>query len=230
MKVFAISDPHLSLTQGKSMDIFGQHWAGHWEKIKKSWEKCVAPEDAVVIAGDLSWAMSYEDALPDLNAICQQPGQKVLIRGNHDYWHGSLKKTRELLHNSTYLLQNDALRLGDYTFFGTRGWKQRGAEDFDAQDEKVFARELERLKLSLKAAQKLGGELVGVCHYPPFSQNHERSEFTDLYAQAGARKVIYGHLHGRYIRKEEYENIVIDGVEYLLTSCDYLGFQLRQIY
>lgn len=71
---------------------------------------------------------------------------------------------------------------------------------------------------------------MGVCHYPPFSQNHERSEFTDLYAQAGARKVIYGHLHGQYIRKEEYENIVIDGVEYLLTSCDYLGFQLRQIY
>lgn len=230
MKVFAISDPHLSLTQGKSMDVFGQHWAGHWEKIKKSWDACVSPEDVVVIAGDLSWAMSYEDALPDLNAICQQPGQKVLIRGNHDYWHGSLKKTREILHNNTYLLQNDALRLGDYTFFGTRGWKQRGAEDFDAQDEKIFARELERLKLSLKAAQKLGGELIGVCHYPPFSQNHESSEFTGIYAQSGAQKVIYGHLHGQYIKKEEYENIALDGVEYILTSCDYLGFRLRQIY
>ncbi len=122
------------------MDVFGQHWTGHWEKIVKSWEQSVAPEDVVVVAGDLSWAMSYEDAAPDLAAISRLPGRKVLIRGNHDYWHGSLKRTREMLEEGTYFLQNDAVRLGEYTFCGARGWKQRGAEDFDAQDEKIFSR------------------------------------------------------------------------------------------
>lgn len=229
MRVFAISDLHLSLAQEKPMDIFGQHWAGHWEKIKKSWRASVSQGDVVVVAGDLSWAMSYEDAMLDLKAICELPGQKVLIRGNHDYWHGSLKKTREALDHNTYFLQNDAITLGEYTFCGARGWKQRGAEDFGPQDEKIYMRELERLRLSLAAARKQGGRLIGVCHYPPFSQNHGRSEFCDLYAQAGVRKVLYGHLHGQYIKKEEYEAICIDGVEYCLTSCDFLGFQLKQI-
>ncbi len=80
MKIYAISDPHLSLAQEKPMDIFGQNWIGHWEKIKKSWRACVLPEDIVIVAGDLSWAMNYEAAKPDLDAICQLPGQKVLIR------------------------------------------------------------------------------------------------------------------------------------------------------
>lgn len=229
MKIFAISDPHLSLAQEKPMDVFGRHWTGHWEKIVASWEASVSPEDAVVVAGDLSWAMGYEDAAPDLAAICGLPGHKVLIRGNHDYWHGSLKKTREMLGSGTYFLQNDAVRLGEYTFCGARGWKQRGADDFEAQDEKIFSRELERLRLSLAAAKKLGGELIGVSHYPPFSQSHERSEFSDLYAQAGVRTVIYGHLHGQYIKKEEYEDICVDGVSYYLTSCDFLGFELKRI-
>ena len=91
-----------------------------------------------------------------------------------------------MLHHQTYFLQNDALRLGEYTLCGARGWKQRGAENFDAQDEKVFLRELERLKLSIAAAKKIGGRLIGISHYPPFSQNHGRSEFSDLYAEAGA--------------------------------------------
>lgn len=229
MKIYAISDPHLSLAQEKPMDIFGQNWIGHWEKIKKSWRACVLPEDIVIVAGDLSWAMNYEAAKPDLDAICQLPGQKVLIRGNHDYWHSSLKKTREMLHHQTYFLQNDALRLGEYTLCGARGWKQRGAENFDAQDEKVFLRELERLKLSIAAAKKIGGRLIGISHYPPFSQNHGRSEFSDLYAEAGAEKVVYGHLHGQRIKKEEYENLCIDGVQYYLTSCDYLDFCLKLI-
>lgn len=129
----------------------------------------------------------------------------------------------------TYFLQNDALRLGEYTLCGARGWKQRGAENFDAQDEKVFLRELERLKLSIAAAKKIGGRLIGISHYPPFSQNHGRSEFSDLYAEAGVEKVVYGHLHGQRIKKEEYENLCIDGVQYYLTSCDYLDFCLKQI-
>ena len=28
------------------------------------------------------------------------------------------------------------------------------------------------------------------------------------------------------IKKSEYDNIVIEGTRYLLTSCDYLGFKL----
>ena len=120
MKVFAISDPHLSFDETKPMNIFGSVWDNHWDDISADWEKKVSDEDIVLIAGDISWAMHLEDAKRDLETIGRLKGIKILIRGNHDYWWSSYKKIKEILPENTYCLQNNALKFGKYVICGTR--------------------------------------------------------------------------------------------------------------
>ena len=76
-KIFAIGDTHLSgQPPVKPMDIFGANWHDHWEKIKADWLARVSTDDTVLLAGDISWAMKLEEALPDLQAISDLPGKK----------------------------------------------------------------------------------------------------------------------------------------------------------
>ena len=111
MKVFAVSDLHLPGGQDKPMDVFGGNWTDHMEKIRKDWLAKVAPEDAVLIAGDISWAMTLADALGDLQALAQLPGKKVFVRGNHDYWWSGITALRRSAPDgSFYFLQNDCVR------------------------------------------------------------------------------------------------------------------------
>ncbi|MGL5087713.1 MAG: metallophosphoesterase, partial [Clostridium sp.] len=67
MALYAISDLHLALTTDKPMDIFGDKWLNHDEKIKNNWINKVTDEDTVLIAGDISWSMSAEDSKGDLD-------------------------------------------------------------------------------------------------------------------------------------------------------------------
>ena len=199
MRVFAIADPHLSRADPKPMTIFGDGWAGHPERFFEGWRKTVAEGDLVLIPGDVSWAMTLAGALSDLTDLAALPGQKVLLRGNHDYWWSSLAKLRAALPDRMFALQNDALRLGTVVVAGTRGWVTPGSSDFSAEDEKIYGRELGRLKLSLTAAAKLrqpGDRLVVMLHYPPTNLRLEPSGFTELLAGAGAAAVVFGHLHG----------------------------------
>ena len=228
MKVFAISDLHLSQHTPKAMDIFGEHWKNHFEKIAENWRERVSEEDYVLIAGDLSWAMHLEEAKPDLEAICALPGHKILIKGNHDFWHGSLQKTRSLLTDNTCFLQNDFVETEEFVFAGSRGWKPRTDADFTEQDEKIYIREAERLKLSMGKIPK-GKRLIGMMHYPPFGSDRKPTEFTELFRDFGAEAVVYGHIHGRATRSGEYADLELDGVNYYLTSCDALRFTLREI-
>ena len=62
MKVFAISDLHLSAEQGKTMDMFGTHWVGHFDKIKQDWHEKVSQDYLVLICGDISWGMKLSEA------------------------------------------------------------------------------------------------------------------------------------------------------------------------
>lgn len=92
MKLFAVSDLHLPGNQDKPMDVFGGNWAGHFDKIKEDWRARVGEEDAVLIAGDISWAMTLPDALTDLEKMKELPGQKnlyprqsrLLVVGHYD--------------------------------------------------------------------------------------------------------------------------------------------------
>lgn len=228
MKVYAISDLHLCAEQGKTMDMFGQQWIGHFEKIKKDWYEKVKPDDVVLICGDISWGMKLSEAIGDLNSICELPGTKIMIKGNHDFWHGSLSKTRGILFNNTFFVQNDSVTVGNFVFAGSRGWKQRTDSDFMEEDRKIYHHEMARLSLSLESVDK-SKRFIGMMHYPPFDAGRKRSDFTDAFITAGAETVVYGHVHGRALNSPDYEDFDIDNTTFIETSCDYLGFKLRLI-
>lgn len=226
MRIYAISDLHLAGSLDKTMDMFGEKWQGHWDKIKENWKSRVCEDDVVLISGDISWAMHLKDALDDLNDIAALPGKKIFIRGNHDYWWSSITKVRESIDKSMIPLQNDAVKIGNYVFAGTRGWMESGAED----DKKIFAREMIRLELTLSAAKRLMDEnsrLIVLMHYPPQLSGTQFSSFCPLLEQYGASCCVYGHLHS--FNKRETEICQRNGVKYILASCDMLDFVLREI-
>lgn len=230
MKVFAVSDPHLSFTAEKPMSIFGAVWENHWETIAADWLEKVGADDIVLLPGDISWGMTTDEARKDLETIGAMPGKKIYVKGNHDYWWGSLSKVRGILPEGSYCIQNDALKFGKFIFCGSRGWSvpEIGVKP-DPNDEKLLRREQLRLELSLKAAEKLAtGDpqeiKIGMMHFPPFDSRMSSTPFTDLFVKYGVKKVVYGHLHGPKCRAEL--RSVKNDVEYYLTSCDITGNKL----
>lgn len=222
MRLFAIGDLHLLGGTEKQMDVFGSNWAGHAMRISEAWRSCVGEDDAVLIPGDISWAMRLEDAKADLDFISELPGTKVIIRGNHDYWWSTIGRVRSMGGDRTVFIQNDAARLGGVTVCGTRGWLAAEGDAATNDDAKIYRRELMRLELSLKAAKKLGAPIVGMIHYPPFDEKRRPTGFAELFSAYGASDVVYGHLHGaacKNAREGEY-----GGVRYHLCSADSVDF------
>lgn len=223
MRLFAISDLHLSgAVPTKAMDIFGAQWTDHASKIERAWRQTVAQEDVVLIAGDISWAMTLQEAQCDLAWISRLPGRKVCIKGNHDFWWGSIGRVRDALGANMYAVQNDCVCLDGVAIAGSRGWVCPGSANDTQEDRKIYQREAIRLEMSLKAAQKTGLAIVAMMHYPPFNERQEDSAFTQLFDQYGVKRVIYGHLHGPGVRGAF--NGKRNGVLYTLTSCDAVGF------
>ena len=226
MRVFAIGDLHLSEANPKPMDVFGEHWFQHWERIKNNWINRVEDEDVVLIPGDISWAMRLEEAKPDLDSIGRLPGRKILIRGNHDYWWASISKVRKLLPCNMFAIQNDSVIIDDIAFCGTRGWAVLEGREDVAHDIKVFNRELNRLKLSLDSA-KDAYEIVVMLHYPPFAEMGKENDMARMIRQYPVKHVVFGHLHGASLSSAVEGEI--DGITYHLVSCDYLNFDLKLI-
>jgi predicted phosphohydrolase len=222
MSIYAIADLHLSFSAEKPMDIYGGEWVNHTEKVKQNWESMIRDEDTVIIPGDSSWALRFEEAKTDLKWISELPGKKVFIKGNHDLWWNSVGKLNALFENM-YFLQNTFYEAEGFAICGSRGWTCPGDDDFTAQDEKIYLRELGRLRLSLESAANAGygGKIIGAIHFPPASDNLKTSGFTELFEKYGTVKVVYGHLHG----KDAYGNGLKgkrNNIEYILTSTDYL--------
>ena len=111
--------------------------------------------------------MQLENALIDLEFLNKLKGTKIIIRGNHDYWWQSISRLREKLPSNVIALQNDAVKIGDYVFCGSRGWAVEGSPEFTEQDVKLYNRETERFRLALKNAEKLrlnGEKLIALIH------------------------------------------------------------------
>lgn len=208
------------------MDVFGEHWQNHFDKVRRDWLGKVAPDDAVLLPGDISWAMTLAAAMPDLFAINALPGKKILLRGNHDYWWHSLSQLRAALPQSMFAIQNDAVLLENAVVAGTRGWTHDSA---DPQDEKVFQREVLRLELSLKHARNLSPNrrLIVMMHYPPIAEQSHDTPFTRLISAYDASDVVYGHLHGTSLRTAFHGSL--GGVRYHQVSCDRLNFELYEV-
>ncbi|GKU27076.1 ser/threonine protein phosphatase [Clostridium folliculivorans] len=222
MALYAISDLHLALNVDKPMDIFGQNWYRHDEKIKENWITKITAEDTVLIGGDISWSMTADESKDDLDWINNLPGRKIIIKGNHDYWWSSISKLNSM-YEGMHFIQNNFFTYEDYAICGTRGWICPGSDKFTSRDEKIYSREQIRLKLSLDAAKRAGYEkFICMIHYPPTNEKFDGSAFTEIFKEYNVEKVIYGHLHGPALSR------VINGmhedVQYIMTACDYINF------
>lgn len=222
MTIWAISDLHLSFGTDKPMDVFGSSWEGHAQKIKTNWERLVAPDDTVCIAGDISWAMNFEQALFDLEWIDKLPGKKIITRGNHDYWWKKIKWLRANLPSSIYPLQNDHVLVEGRTICGCRGWTipVEGSESFE-EDCKLFERERARLLLSIDSAKNRNNTIVMI-HFPPFAENTKNPDFTDILEKKEVSSVIYGHLHAKDAQGAF--SGMRNGINYIFTSSDGIDF------
>lgn len=226
MKIYAISDLHLSINNPKPMDIFGAVWDNYLGDIERSLE-VMAPDDLLLLAGDLSWAMQLDGAKLDLDYIGKYPGKKVIIRGNHDYWWKSITAVRGVLPENVFAVQNDCIRFGDVLVCGSRGWS---VDDKSEDGQRLYARELIRIELSLTAMQgqrKDGDKVVFMIHYPPFNVRFESNPVTELFEKYKVDAVVYGHLHGKncYSRRTFCKN----GIAYYLTSCDQVANSIVEI-
>ena len=218
-----MGDLHLPFGRQKPMDIFGG-WENYTERIEKNWNSVVGEDDCVVIPGDISWAMSIEEALPDFEFISRRlRGRKIISKGNHDYWWTTLKKMNGFLQTNGFdnirILHNNAFEECGIAICGTRGWFFDCSKN---EDQKVLAREVGRLKTSIAEAKKLGGEVIAFLHYPPISLTETCHEIYDTLVDEQIKTCYYGHLHGNSVnwafRGES------DGIKFDLISADYLNF------
>lgn len=227
MRVFAIADLHLSAANPKPMTIFGEQWAGHPEAIWEWWRHDIREEDVVLLPGDLSWAMHLPEALVDLRGLSELPGKKVLLRGNHDYWWPTAKKLREALPSDQCALVNDAVRIENVVIAGTRGWLTPGYTPLNDENSRLLSREVERLKLSVKAAQKIlqpGDHFLMMLHYPPLTAPYMPNPLSLVIEEAAPDLLVYGHLHG--IAPERAVSSV-GTVPAVLVAADALRFRPR---
>ena len=227
MAIFAISDLHIAISKpDKTMDEFGKDWENYQERIKDNWEKQVKAEDTVIIAGDISWAMNLEEATPDFEFINNLPGNKIILKGNHDYYFSTLVKVNKFLEDNKFntikILYNNSYFVEGYNICGARGWKH--GTDTDADDEKIINREVGRLKLSIESIDEENKEnpIIVATHFPPF--NHKIKRTLEEYK---VKTCVYGHLHGdgHYMVNQGVEN----GVNYIMVGGDYTGFKLIKL-
>ena len=204
MRVFAIGDLHLEGGSGKTMDVFGDNWRHHDEKIFAAWERLGHDEDLLLVVGDSSWAMRLDDAQADLDRIGRMRGTKLLLKGNHDYWWQSNSKMARVVHPSIQIVQGNSVIINRIAVAGTRGWVCPNDVYFEEPDRKIYEREVGRLKTALETLQGKEADydrLIVALHYPPMNQRHEASGFTELIDAANADICVFGHLHGDSIKE-----------------------------
>ena len=226
--IYCIADLHLSEKSDKPMDVFGSRWNGYREKLISRWNETVSPGDTVVVPGDISWGTALDEALPDLMLISSLPGNKIIMKGNHDYWWQSLSKIRRALAEnkaeSVFLLQNGAYIVEDKVICGCRGWysdskKAPRSADFG----KICLREAARAEISLSQGEKTadGREILFFCHFPVVFGDFINRPLLDVIKKHGVKRLFYGHIHGVYNFPQTVNR---DGISHTVVSADYLNF------
>lgn len=234
MSIFVIADLHLSFRKPKPMDIFGDNWQNHEEKIKKDWNEKVTENDLVVLPGDFSWETYLENTKLDFEYLNSLPGKKIMLKGNHDYWWTTITSMKKFLKENSFenidFLYNNSYEFENKILCGTRGWSLLENE----KDTKLINRELGRLKISLDDGMKKykeGKKIIVFMHYPPITKfkmlSGEEMKFINLMKEYNVKRCYYGHLHGNSI-KDAIEGVV-EGIEFKLISCDSLDFKMVKI-
>ena len=222
MSLYAIADLHLSISVAKPMDIF-HGWNDYMLRLKNNWNHLITDKDTVVIPGDISWGLDLSEAKDDLLFLDSLPGQKILIKGNHDYWWPTRNKADHFLAENNIvtlrMIYHDAVLVENTAVCGTRSWFY---EEGDT-DSKVYRRELLRLRMSLDEAKKTDpDEILVFLHYPPIYGDFIYHDYIELMKEYGVKRCFYGHLHGSSINNAFNGNY--NGIDFKLISADSLGF------
>jgi len=223
MALYAIGDLHLSLGTDKPMDIFGGGWSNYIEKIEEGFST-LTQDDVCVICGDTSWAMTFEESLPDFKFLSRLPGKKIILKGNHDYWWSTASKMKAFFYKNEIenieILNNNCFFYEDVAICGTRGWIAE--EEIDAEHhKKIMARETGRLRASLMSAGNVKEKLC-FFHYPPRLKNVICHDIIATMNDFDVKNCYYGHLHSHghkfAVRGE------VAGIKYELVAADFVNF------
>ena len=229
MAIFTIGDLHLSFGESKPMDIFGENWTNHEEKIKQDWMSKVKEEDTVVHVGDFSWSMHLKDTIKDFEFLDSLPGKKILLKGNHEYWWTTVTNMNNFIEENNlkniYFLQNNSYEIEDKVICGTRGWTL--LDETTENSKKMIAREAQRLELSIQDGLNKNKEIIVFMHYPPITKQNLNTEFMKILKKYDIKKCYYAHLHSKSI--EDAVEGVVQGIEFKLVSADALDFKLLKI-
>lgn len=220
MSLFVIADTHLSFGTDKPMDTF-HGWDNYTQRLEKNWNNLVDETDYVVIAGDISWAMNFDELYKDFSFINSLKGNKIILKGNHDYWWNTLTKMNKFVNDNNFntisFLHNNCVDFDGFSVCGSRGWF---FDSDEKHDDKVLNREVMRLKASLNSAEN--EEKLVFLHYPPITTYEKCCEILDLLKENGIKKCYYGHLHGMAAKFAIDDNV--DGIDFKLISADKLNF------
>ncbi|MBI5274227.1 MAG: metallophosphoesterase [Chlamydiales bacterium] len=245
MKIFAIADLHLAIsTPDKTMEAFGAAWKDYHYLIQQHWKDIVSDEDLVLLPGDISWAMKFEDALLDLCWIDKLPGKKIILKGNHDYWWPSNAKLSAKLPPSISFINNNALQINEVAIGGARLWDDpafsfdkiidfvpsnlvKNKHEDTQREEALFEKELLRLESSLKQINESSSLKICMTHFPPLPHTLQESKASTIIDKYHMDICIFGHLHnvkqgtplfGKYHQ-----------TTYIFVAADYLQFKPKLI-
>jgi predicted phosphohydrolase len=235
MAIYTIADLHLSINDqtNKSMEVFGSRWNGYVEKLENHWRSTVKSEDTVIIPGDISWALALEEARQDLCFLETLPGNKLIGKGNHDFWWSTASKINAFFKendiHTILLLHNNAYKIENKIICGTRGWftddsQQQTVSQTDYT--KIVNREVIRLELSLNQGVALQNkdepeEILVFLHFPPVWGNFICEEIVSTLQKYGVKNCYFGHIHGGYNLPSV---LYYNDIRFVRISADYLSF------
>ncbi len=224
MKIWGISDTHLSGSRENGMIVHGAIWVEHKEQIIKNWQKCINRDDIVLICGDISWSNTLKQAMQDICILSELPGKaKIMVKGNHDHWWEDYNELSETVPKDIRPLSANAINIEGHVFCGTMGWLSLNDPCSDSLDAKFFHLEMDRLVTSLQHAIELNPEhgIHLLMHFPPFTTGGIKTPFLDIIAEYPVTTCTFGHSHF----PKEWECIPqgnINGTVFRLTSTDFL--------
>lgn len=233
MSLFVMADLHLDIRSNqKSMEVFGSRWQNYTERIASQWNAVVSDTDTVIIPGDISWALTTNDAIEDLKWIDALSGKKLIMKGNHDFWWSTVSKMERMFCenciNTIGILNNNAVAIENYIVAGSRGWfvdKSMQSTELNVDYEKIVNREVIRLKMSLDAAKALHAEsnkeILVFFHFPPLWGDYICEPILDLLKEYEIHRCFFGHIHGVYGQSGSFE---WEGIRFQMISADYLKF------
>ena len=165
-RVWSLSDLHL-----RTRRLMHDGWVDHEARIEKEWRRRVGPYDLVLVPGDLTFA--HSNPHPDLLALHQLPGQKVLVMGNHDGWCKGLdrRKLKALLelYPTLHMLSHDYLtyETGPHLIVGYEGADPPDSPNFRRRAHRHALAQAQRAVEAATHVRASFHKVIVMTHFPP---------------------------------------------------------------